>query len=89
MVSKPKQVPMCVVKIGFESYLMPSTKGLKLVELVQGAVRVEYDYQGRSNAYIVGDEVSVEYQSIKASQLRARPTDAPPAAPRGPLLIER
>lgn len=80
---------MCVVRIGFECLLLPASKGLRVVELLQGAIELERLYEQRIDAYTVKEEVPVEYQSIKASQLRARQTTpTEPPAQRGPLLLE-
>lgn len=85
-----KQVPMCVVRIGYEFLLLPATKGLRVVELLQGAIELEPLYMARQDAYTVKEEVPVTYQSIKASQLRARQATPPePPAQSGPLLLAR
>lgn len=85
---QPKQVPMCVVAIGFNCLLLPASKGMRVVELLQGAIEVDRRFESRADTYTVNDEVHVEYQSVKASQLRAREaTPRDPPAQRGPLLL--
>lgn len=61
---------MCVVSVDFQYLMLPADKGMKLVELLQSAVRVEPEYRDRDYSYQVGDQPSVEYKSVKASQVR-------------------
>lgn len=58
-VSKPRTAsapkPMCVVSVDFQYLMLPADKGMKLVELLQSAVRVEPEYRDRDYSYQVGD----------------------------------
>ncbi|MBQ1766865.1 MAG: hypothetical protein IIZ92_28725 [Aquincola sp.] len=82
--------PMCVVKVGLTTLLMPASAGLKLVTALGGALEVEDDYlRGTGYVYRVTGEASVQYQSVRADQVRM-PVPSPMAGRRGqsPLLLE-
>lgn len=43
---QPKQEPMCVITIGLHDFAVPSKTGLRLVEMLQGAIEVTQHYEG-------------------------------------------
>lgn len=74
----PKGVqPLCCVRIDFHSLLMPADKGRKLVELLESAAQVRQRYDGGAIYELTGDDLEVEYQTVKASQVRAAPGVVP------------
>lgn len=71
-----KPVAMCCVTIGYHKYLLPSDKGMKLVEILQSALQTEKQYDSRLNCvYYVGDQPEVGLTLVKASQLKQKPKD--------------
>lgn len=80
---KPKPTQnLCCVTIDYTSLLLPAEKGIRLVELLRGAIRCERGFN-RDRDYQMLDEAEVQYESVKASQVRMRQSaDAPePASP--------
>ena len=74
--SRPiKAVPMCCVTINYVAFLMPADKGMKLVELLQSAFDAHKDYRDRGYIYQIGEQPSVEFCLVRASQLKTKPTD--------------
>lgn len=81
---------LCIVSIDVcTQLLMPATKGLQLVALLQSAQRVRPDYVTRPHIeYQVEGDLDVEYKAVKSSLIRqgdaaprtrkakAKPTDA-------------
>jgi hypothetical protein len=70
-----KPVAMCCVSIGYEHFLLPADKGMKLVELLQSAFHVEKEYANRGYVYLVGDQPGVELALVRASQIKQKPDD--------------
>ena len=69
-VTKPKNVPMAILSIGYQKYVMPSAKAMKVAELMQGAVSVEYDYRTHSAKYIVQEEeLRIAFELVRADQI--------------------
>jgi hypothetical protein len=70
MTTAKKPVSMCCVTIGgFEEFLMPADKGMKLVELLQHAVHCRRDYESHDYRYHVKDAPAVELRLVKPSQI--------------------
>lgn len=85
MVAK-KAEPMCVVTVGYQEFLLPATKGLKIMQLMAGALQVDVRYDD-GRVYELRDEpVQVEYTSVDPRQVRAR--RAPKASAPELLAIE-
>ena len=75
--SRPaKPVPMCCVSIGHQDVLLPFAAGMKLVELMQNAVGTRKRFSGLEYQYIVGDQLNVEFVSVKPNQV-VMPSDVP------------
>lgn len=70
-----KPVAMCCVTIGYEEYLLPADKGMKLVELLQSAFKTERKYGGGGYFYYLGDQPEVVLTLVKASQLKQKTND--------------
>lgn len=69
-VTKPKNVPMAILSIGYQKYVMPSAKAMKVAELMQGAATVDYDFRASSSKYIVQeDELRIAFELVRADQL--------------------
>jgi hypothetical protein len=85
-----KNVPMCVVNIGYHcELLMPADKGMKLVTLLQESMLVRLDYQAASrNVYVASDAPEVTYSSVKANQVVMPNATPTPQRRKGPLLLE-
>ncbi len=80
-----KTGPMCVVTIGYQEFLLPAANGLKIMQLMTGALQVDARYDD-GRIYELRDEpVQVEYTSVDPRQVRARRSRDP--APE-PLAIE-
>ncbi|MFE1574263.1 hypothetical protein ACFIQG_21030 [Comamonas odontotermitis] len=82
-VTKPKNVPMAILSIGYQRYVMPSAKAMKVAELMQGAVSVDYDYRATTSTskYIVQDEeLRIAFELVRADQI-AMPESAIEPAP--------
>lgn len=76
MATTRKAVPMCVVTVDFQDYLMPVTSGMKLVELMSKAVKVEA--RGYPTEVSMLDQPDVRMEMVKPSQIRQpRPKTAP------------
>lgn len=75
-----KPVPLCCVSIGYQALLMPADKGMKLVELLQGAVECDRRYEGHGPTYYLREQPDVEYVAVKPQQVRAPRADASPSA---------
>ena len=67
-----QQQPMCAVTIGFETYVLPSPAGMKLVELMQQALSCESDY-GIGDTVTATGPVRVTYRSMRPDQITMPP----------------
>lgn len=76
-VAPKKTVAMCCVSIGYQQFLLPSDKGMKLVELLQSAFHVEQIYSASGHGYVyhVGDQPGVELALVRASQIKQKTND--------------
>ena len=68
--SRQKAVPMCIVSISFNDYLMPADEGMRLVKLMQSAIECRRDYEAHVRVWAVGESPDVSYQAVKPDQLR-------------------
>jgi hypothetical protein len=73
MSAHPKQQPMCAVTIGYETYLMPASAGMKVVELMQQAISTERTYGMSKHEYEAGEAPSVSYHAVRPSQIKMPP----------------
>lgn len=76
MARPTKPVPMCCVSVGYECFLMPFDKGMRLVELMQHAVSCQQDWHEHKTRYVIGDQPRVEFVAVKPNQVVA-PSSAP------------
>lgn len=85
---KNLNVPMAVLTIGYRQFVLPSAKAIKVAELMQDAVEVEYDYRESSRKYLVqSQDLKIAFELVRADQLVmpegvVEPTPAPRAAQR-------
>ena len=81
--SPAKPVQMAYLTIGYSHFLMDSIKAMKVAELMQHAVNVEWSYGERMSAdtYTVGESVNVEFRLVPASKIRMPHGDTTPATP--------
>lgn len=64
--------PMCAVTIGYETYVMPASAGMKVVELMQQAIACESDYGLGDTATATGP-VRITYRSMRPEQITMPP----------------
>ncbi|HEY4294538.1 hypothetical protein [Luteibacter sp.] len=68
---KPKKGPLCVITIGFQTFLMPVTAGMKLVQLLGQAIECEEFYAGTyERRYTAGKQVDVHLATVRDDQVR-------------------
>lgn len=65
--SKPGE-QLCCVQIGFQQLLLPISKGLKVIELLQGAADVQQTY-GERLVYRVGKQPRIELTTVQPSDI--------------------
>lgn len=74
-----KTMPMACVTIGFESYLMPTDVGMKVVQLMQESVRCDRDYTGGlGHVYTPRDVPTIELTMVRPNQVRIAPQGGEP-----------
>lgn len=72
MATPKKVVPMCVVNIGYTiSLLLPSTDGMKLIDILTRAIEVDR-YYDKGYLYTIMDQPTAGFEMVKASQVRAQ-----------------
>jgi len=79
---------MCIVSISHRDYLMPSDKGMKLVELMQHAIECDWDFTGNIHAYIVREQPETRYKSVKPSEIKIPQEFPAPSSKPMKLLLE-
>jgi hypothetical protein len=69
---------MCWLSVGHVEILMPADAGMKVVQLLRGAVecRRSYDYGSSDRFYELRGELDVEYAAVKAGEVRAKKPEA-------------
>lgn len=95
--SAPKAMAaMCWLNVGHVEILLPADAGLKVAQLLRGAVecRHSYDYESGGRYYELRDELDVEYAAVKAGQVRPKKPEAGASLPilqlgREPLKLPR
>lgn len=90
MANKLKNEPMCVVKIGYHTHLMPATAGMKVVQLLTQAVECEEHYEDAGYVYDAGDQVNVSYRNVRPGQIRmpqGTTKPSPRSLPKRPLQL--
>jgi len=70
MTARKTPVAMCCVTIGFNSYLLPADKGMKVFELMQHAVECEKGYGATNYTFAPGGPPNVECKVVRADQVR-------------------
>lgn len=72
MATKPASLAVITMD-GFNSYLLPADRALKVVALLEGAVTVERDYTSRNfdrKEWVTNKETTVSYETTKADSIR-------------------
>jgi hypothetical protein len=72
---------MCCVRIGYQEFLMPADKGMKVVELMTSAVDCDKQYLERGYSYTLRDQPDVSFNLVKPDQIRLPQATAPIQAP--------
>lgn len=70
MKGSSKPVQMACISIGYEDYLMPADKAMKVAELMQSAFQCRKGYEDRGHTYTPGEQPRVEFAFVKPSELR-------------------
>ena len=70
MATAKKAVPMCVVSVGYQDFLMPASSGMKLVEIMTAAVKCERGYSPR--CVVIGEQPEVSLEMVKPQHIRQR-----------------
>lgn len=86
--AKPGQ-QMAYLTIGYGHFLMDPAKAMKVAELMQHAVNVEWNF-ARTNdgdTYEVQGPVNVEFRLVPANKIRMPGGEAAPTKPAGPRLL--
>ena len=88
--SPAKPAQMAYLTIGYSHFLMDASKAMKVAELMQHAVNVEWSYGERMSAdtYTVGESVNVEFRLVPASKIRMPHGDTTPATPAQRRLLK-
>lgn len=81
---------MCCITIDFTDYIMPASMGMKVVELMQSAIRCDKNYAPGGYRYSPKDQPDVSYSAVKPSQidLPLSVSDSEPRRARKPLALE-
>lgn len=86
MATVRKPVPMCCISIGHSvELILPTDKGMKLVEILQSSFVCRRDYEERGYVYRVEDLApNVEFTTVQPKQIKS------PGSPArsGRLLLE-
>ena len=67
---------LCVVSVGHVDLLLPRHIGIKVADMLEGAVLVFRDFVDLKTVWRVEREAEVEYRSVKAEQVRGARVDA-------------
>lgn len=82
-----KPTPMACLTIGYQDYLMPSDKAMKVAELMQHAVECRSNFEGTGYVYTAKDQPNVEFSLVRPNQVRMPQGESMPMpAPRQRLL---
>ncbi len=65
-----KPTPMACLTIGYQDYLMPSDKAMKVAELMQHAVECRSNFEGTGYVYTAKDQPNVEFSLVRPNQVR-------------------
>lgn len=65
-----KPTPMARLTIGYQDYLMPPDKAMKVAELMQHAVECRSNFEGTGYVYTAKDQPNVEFSLVRPNQVR-------------------
>lgn len=75
-----KPVQMACLTIGYQDYLLPADKAMKVMTLMQGVVHCRMSFDHRPPLYLVGAQpVELELKLIQHSQVRMPSAEVHPA----------
>ena len=83
------QPQLAVVNIGYTHVLLPMTKAIKIIEALQGAVRVDHNYDSDKGVFIydLREGLEVELKMVKPGQIRGG-TITPPKRSRSTQQLQ-
>lgn len=82
MAARTTKQQLCVVKLGFQSFLLPQAQAVKFLDLASNALAAEYEYSDtRRMQYRIGDPPEVELTTVRADQLIMPESAMKPAKP--------
>lgn len=70
---------MCVVTLDYTEYLLPMSKGLALVDLMQHAQRCDSRYGGvrlSKTIWTEGEPLRIELEAVSVAQIKPKPPAA-------------
>lgn len=67
--AKSPQPSLCVVTIGYQRLLLPMEKGLKVVQLMQGAIELEHICQIRGPSWRMKGQPELELSMVKQGDI--------------------
>jgi hypothetical protein len=82
---------LCVLTIGYMRLLLPFSKGISAIKMLQGALACEFntDPDYREIQYFFGEQVSIECALVSSEQIAKKPEHvAPVSRTRKNLLLE-
>lgn len=69
--TKKQGAAMCCVTIGYQDFLMPADKGMRVLEAMQHAIGCERNYDRvDGEAFYASEAPSVKYALVRAEQIR-------------------
>lgn len=81
--TKKQSAAMCCVTIGYQDFLMPADKGMRVLEAMQHAVACERNYdRDEGERFFANDAPSVNYKLVRAQQIHLPEGQVQPAAGR-------
>ncbi|MFY3986084.1 hypothetical protein ACOTJH_29120 [Achromobacter xylosoxidans] len=74
---------MCCVTIGYQHFLLPADKGMRVLEAMQHAVGCERNYDhDEGERFFANDPPRINYELVRASQVHLPEGQVQPAARR-------
>lgn len=82
MATRNSKQQLCVVTLGYQSFLLPQADALKLIDIMSRAARVESEYGHGGYRYTVGEAPDAELTVVRPSQLVMPQAESAPSTPR-------
>ena len=80
-----KATPLACLTIGYQRFLMPQDKAMKVAELMQHAVTCEVDYHD-GYTYTPQEAPDIQFSLVRANQVRMPAGEAAPVFAKPRLL---